>query len=375
MAIETATASRQHGYGPYRRPDPLPRHLDDVTAEWLAGLLANAYPGVGIERMERVEVRNSHTTKMRVAIEWNDAGRAAGLPRHLCLKSNWSDGFDSGDICQLEAQFYRELRSLAPKLPAAQCYYADWDDDGSGRGIAVLEDLVESGGSFGHATQLVGVDGVARALEALATLHAQFWNDPRLAQQSWLPRSMGTFIDTDQIVFMRRYIDANLARESVRKLLPARLNADNALLDRAYAGLNAWANAQPGPFTLVHGDCHIGNTYLYPDGRRIWLDWQLCRVGHAYRDMTYFMTGALTVEERRGAEEALIRHYRDALVATGVAGVPDLDTIRDHYRRWPIYGLQAWLQVEDAWGMGGPAAIERFSAAIEDHGTFDLLAG
>lgn len=359
-------------YGPYGRTRPLPRNLDDVTPQWFDNLLRNAYPDVRVQSMERVEVRNSHTTKLRVAVDYNEAGDKAGLPRHLCLKANWSDGFNSGDICELEARFYHAFGNT-PSLPAAKCYYADWDGDSSGQGIAVLEDLVDSGGTFGHSSNLLGIDGVAKALEALAGLHGCLWNDKRLTEQSMLPRSMGTMIDTDQIAFMRPYINANLARDAILPMLPEAIVADHLLLDRAYAGLNQWVAQQPGPFCLVHGDSHVGNTYVYPDGRRIWVDWQLCRFGHGYRDMTYLMLGALTVDERRSAERSLICHYRDALVATGAQGVPEVDTIFEHYRRWPIYGLQAWLQVDDQWGMGSFPVIERMSRAIEDLDTLALL--
>ncbi|HLS97983.1 MAG: phosphotransferase [Porticoccaceae bacterium] len=361
-------------YGPYGRTQPIPRHLDGVTREWFEGLLANAYPGIGVESLERVAVISTHTTKVRIAVAYNGVGRKAGLPQHLCLKANWSEGFDSGDICELEARFYHNFGQVAG-LPAPRSYYADWDGDGSGRGIVVLEDLVDSGGTFGHSTDLIGIDGVARALEAMAGLHGCLWNDERLMAQSWLPRSMATMIDTDQIAFMRPYIDANLARPEIQELLPKAIVADNTLLDRAYGNFNQWVAAQPGPFCLVHGDSHIGNTYLYPDGRRIWLDWQLCRVGHGYRDMTYLMLGALTVEERRKAEKDLIAHYREALIATGAQGVPGVDTLYEHFRRWPIYGIQAWLQVDDKWGLGAFPVIDRISRAIEDLGTLDLLKG
>src|SRR3546814_5304331 len=73
------------------------------------------------------------------------------------------------DICELEARFYHESANM-PALPAARCYYADWDGDGSGQGVVVLEDLADAGGKFGHSTDVIGIDGVAKALEGLATL-------------------------------------------------------------------------------------------------------------------------------------------------------------------------------------------------------------
>src|SRR3546814_12260691 len=106
---------------------------------------------------------------MRVAVDWNESGKAAGLPRDLCLKSNWSGAFNDVDICALEARFYHYLAGEM-KVPTATCYYADWDDDGRGQGLIVLEDLIAHGGTFGHSTQHPGIDGVAIALGGRAQL-------------------------------------------------------------------------------------------------------------------------------------------------------------------------------------------------------------
>src|SRR3546814_2762592 len=92
---------------------------------------------------------------MRVAVDWNESGKAAGLPRDLCLKSNWSGAFNDVDICALEARFYHYLAGEM-KVPTATCYYADWDDDGRGQGLIVLEDLIAHGGTSGHGTRSEG---------------------------------------------------------------------------------------------------------------------------------------------------------------------------------------------------------------------------
>src|SRR3546814_10173844 len=83
--------ARAGSYGPYGGDVPIPRQLEDVTAEWLGGLMANRYPGLVIEAMETVDLHNSHTTNLRVAVEYNAVGKAAGLPAHLCLKANRSE--------------------------------------------------------------------------------------------------------------------------------------------------------------------------------------------------------------------------------------------------------------------------------------------
>ena len=91
------------GDQPYpARGEPLPRQLDAVTREWLTGMLQHRYPAVVVREMQFIDVRNGHTTKVRLKLDLNEAGREAGIPEYVCLKSNWSEGFDSGDICELE---------------------------------------------------------------------------------------------------------------------------------------------------------------------------------------------------------------------------------------------------------------------------------
>lgn len=57
-------------FGPYGGTEPLPRHLDGVTAEWLGTLLAHRYPGIRLETMPQLQLVNSHTTKLRVEVEY-----------------------------------------------------------------------------------------------------------------------------------------------------------------------------------------------------------------------------------------------------------------------------------------------------------------
>jgi hypothetical protein len=103
------------------------------------------------------------------------------------------------------------------------------------------------------------------------------------------------------------------------------------------------------------------------------LDWQLVRKGQPWRDVTYFMLGSLTIDERRASERDLIRHYREALVANGAKNAPDADGLWSQYRLWPIYGMQSWVANVDAWGQNGLPMVQRFFTAAEDHQTLKLL--
>ena len=354
------------------REGRLPRHLHEVTAPWLTSLLQHRYPGIEVHGVTVVELKNSHTTKLRLALDLNEVGVAAGIPRQVCLKSNWSEGFESGDICELEARFYYLMRDQL-QAPVPGSYYADWDGDGGGRGIVVMEDLGAAEGQFGHSAHHLGVDGVARGLESLAVLHGALWDSPLLPAQSWLQTSMDTPVDTDQLRRNWNYIALNLAKPAYQAFLPRWIYDTPELFAHAFDELADFARTQPGPHCLVHGDSHQGNSFLRANGERVWHDWQLVRQGQPWRDVTYFMLGALTIDERRASAADLIRHYRDALIATGARDVPDQDTAWDHFRRWPVYGMQAWLGNVDQWGQGGLHMVERFVAAAQDLDTMALL--
>ncbi|WP_313053534.1 phosphotransferase [Pseudomonas lopnurensis] len=354
------------------RAGRLPRHLDEITPDWLSSLLRHRYPGIKVESFEVIQVRNGHTTKLRLALELNEAGRAVGIPRHVCLKSNWSEGFESGEICELEARFYQFMRDR-PHTPMADSYFCDWDDDGGGRGVVVMEDLALAPGQFGHSTHHLGVDGVAKGLESLASLHAALWGSAELDAQRWLPVSMEHPIDCDQLLRNYNYMRLNLRKPEYHAFLPGWLYETPELFAQAFDELAAFELRQDSPRCLVHGDSHQGNSFLRDNGERVWLDWQLVRKGRPWRDIAYFMLGALTVEERRASAGELLRHYRETLIGLGADGVLDQDAAWDQLRRWPLYGMQAWLANVDEWGQDGRIMVERFFAAAEDFESIRLL--
>jgi hypothetical protein len=354
------------------RAGKLARHLDEVTPAWLTTMLRYRYPGVTVRDFEVLEVQSTHTTKLRLALDLDEGGRAAGLPERVCLKSNWSDGIKTGDICEREARFYH-LAGGQLDAPLPRTYYADWDGDGGGRGLVVMEDLATAGGRFGHSEDHLGVDGVAAGLESLARLHGALWGRPELDDARMLPRSMDTATDTEQVVRLWNYLALNLEDPVYQAVLPAWAYEQPERLNHLLDELGAYERARPGPFGLVHGDAHQGNSYVRPDGSRIWVDFQLARAGTPWRDVNYFMVGALTVEERRAHERELLDLYRRALVATGAEGVPDLDAAWEDLRRWTAYGMQCWLGNVDRWGQAGVEIVRRFFTAGDDHGTVDLL--
>ena len=97
-----------------------------------------------------------------------------------------------------------------------------------------------------------------------------------------------------------------------------------------------------GDETLLHGDAHVGNTYVLPDGEVGFLDWQVVRRGHWSHDLGYFVVGALTEDDRRAHERELVEEHRWALEVDEVDRPSAADAWL-RYRATPAHGLPLWL--------------------------------
>src|SRR5690606_9436119 len=79
------------------RTEALPWQVSEISADWLTRTLSHRYPGIVAEAMKINQFIDSHTSKLRISVDFNEVGRNAGIPRNLCLKSNWSGDFEDVD--------------------------------------------------------------------------------------------------------------------------------------------------------------------------------------------------------------------------------------------------------------------------------------
>lgn len=96
------------------------------------------------------------------------------------------------------------------------------------------------------------------------------------------------------------------------------------------------------PQTLLHGDPHIGQSYITNQDKMGYADWQIVMQGGWAFDVAYAIVSALTVADRRAWEQELLRFYLDRLHA---AGGPALlfDDAWLGYRQNMIYPYFCWL--------------------------------
>jgi aminoglycoside phosphotransferase (APT) family kinase protein len=97
-----------------------------------------------------------------------------------------------------------------------------------------------------------------------------------------------------------------------------------------------------GGQTLLHGDPHIGNTYVMPDDDVGFLDWQVVRRGNPSIDLGYFLQGACTIADRQSAERPLVEEYCAALELPA-AEQPSVEDVWLRYRASTAHGLTMWL--------------------------------
>jgi Phosphotransferase enzyme family len=310
---------------------PLPLTAEGITAAWLSAGLRTRYPGVVITQVEPVQIIDGIATKVRLRLAYGPRTRRDGLPDQMCVKGGFGAyreylggmGFYSGEV-----RFFNEIAPLY-ELARPASYFGLTQSDPV-QGIVALEDLQARGVAFGRATRPLSVELARAGLDALAALHGQSWGDGR-------PRRLGVeplLSDTTEPI-LRDFFAALPERFAAPRGFAAPVALHEP--DRLRAGFAAYrAGAQRGALCVVHGDAHIGNAYIEPNGRVGFVDWQTVAVGPWVHDVNYFLVSALDVPDRRAHERDLLGHYLNALevrcvrprTGRGVQRLPPGDGLR-----------------------------------------------
>ena len=355
-----------------------PSDLDQLTPDVLTAALSARSPGVVVEQVDIVAAKRCGdgvaSTADRVVVDLTYAqGTGEGLPQRLILKTMLATPHAPAAMYQNEVRFYGELRGeLDIEAPVA---FASHFDEPSGRFGLLLEDLTARGAHFPSAIEPVSLDQVRSLLGHLATLHARFWNSPRFDDDlAWVatPMSGGMFEVFDLIGL--ELIEDQVARNPFKQDLIAPLGRSvPEMWDLLWQVQRRHCAA---PTTLLHGDTHLGNTYLLPGEQGGWLDWQLMMRGSWAHDVVYLMVTALDPEVRRTHERDLLAEYLDRLAAGGVTDAPALDEAFDQCRVAALWGLVIGWLICPPENYGQPiteANISRTVTAVTDYDTIATI--
>ena len=251
-----------------------------------------------------------------------------------------------------------------------RCFEAHWDSDTNAWHL-LLEDLTDT-----HVVATTWplpptTEQCEQILRALARLHAEWWDHPRLGV------SVGAWLDADSIdQHLQRFTDRfrNFADRLGDRLSRERRDLYEQFIDAAPRLLARYHSHQN--MSVVHGDAHVWN-YLLPrnggDDARLF-DWDAWRIGVASGDLAYMMATHWYPDRRRRMERPLLDHYHATLVAHGVRGY-DRRALADDYRLSVL-----WQIMTPVWqsAIGLPPVIwwshiERIMLAIDDLGCREWL--
>ncbi len=309
----------------------LPSAWEAVTPGWMTSALAHEFPGVEVQDV-KVELRDDGTNRRaRLGLSYASGSGPATVfvkaadPEHAAVNARMGGVFNEP----------RLFASGAPlPLDHPQVYFTLIDEPNLDF-IMVMEDVVARGCDPRDATRPMTVEQVANGVRGLARLHSAYWGD-RLRdypQLSWVEpfvawRGMAVGID--------------IGLERAGECVPSEVQG----LTGKQIMRDIWApfigTLAHGASTLLHGDPHIGNTYVLPGHGVGFLDWQVLRTGNSSLDLGYFLQGACTVDDRRAAERDLVEEYYAALELP-VEERPSRDDVWLRYRASTAHGLTMWL--------------------------------
>jgi hypothetical protein len=338
----------------------IPARWEEVTPQWLQQMLAERFPEAAVSGVSLIWESEGNNRRARFKVTYaSGAGpevvfaKAEGPYRQVHASN--------GNLFN-EARMLGSAVSLRVDHPAV---YGVLIDEPGLDWLVLMEDVTARGGDPRDSTRPMTAAQVSLGVQGLARMHAQYWDFSPAAVpglewvQTWEPTE--GFIGA----FRAR---AGQGLERMAGLMPTELagysGEDLVEICARYIGA-----LSQGPLTLLHGDAHIGNTYVLPDDSVGFLDWQVVRRGNWSQDVGYFVQGALTDQDRRACERDILARYLKAL---------DRDVSFDDGWLWycasPAYGLAVWLATLGSDGGAQDFDICRLLAARHARAAVDLDA-
>ncbi|MCY4428368.1 MAG: aminoglycoside phosphotransferase family protein [Halieaceae bacterium] len=334
----------------------IPVYPEDVSAIFLSELVGELRPGVTVEAVDVLAVRgygdadtsHSVSTSTQVSFEVRYGGAAhEELPTRLLAKMPIPNEVECanpelGPLFENEVEFYRRLRPELDGIEAPLGLGGRFDQE-SGRYMLLMEDITVRSPHINSMMDPDNIPGVEAILDTYAKLHARNWCSPRFETDlSWVQGQVEGSMEDMFDRFIRDHVVNELARENYKREFAEEAGATEAGMYFAEKALKR--HHAKLPQTFLHGDGHIGNTYVLPDGTGGLFDFQVCCRGYFMFDVAYLLHTGLSVDMRRRKERDLLAMYLDRLQSHGVRDAPDMVTVWNEYRLMALHSFYlGWL--------------------------------
>lgn len=364
---------------------PVARKLDDVpisaarvTPEWLTAVLCRDAPGAEVLSFETPGGSSGTSERMALRLTYNDVGRDAGLPEALFTKTTTSYRqrmvIGGAGALEGESHFYSVIR---PKSTVeAPLGYWGVVDPSSWRSITVMEDITATkGATFPVPTTPLSQEQVKDLVQNLARLHGELWEDHESLAPLKTPRD---YINgTIDMLDIRKRCEVGMKRAE-DEIPPSLLGESDRLFEATRTALDIATDEMA--HTLLHGDSHVGQTYITADGRMGFADWHATMQGGWAFDFAYLVNSACEPEDRRRWQRGLMELYLERLAEHG-GEAPPFDDAWLAYRQQCFWPYTAWAftigraayQPEMQPVPTCLAIIRRTAAAIDDLDSLEAL--
>lgn len=340
----------------------------NVSLEWMQNVVRGQYPSAELSSFKRVGGTDGTSSRALFALEYTGGSG----PRTVFAKSkgNWLRRvlqYMTGNAF-IEGRLYESRADLRLEHPV---FYYGAVDTRRLNDVIVMEDVSQRGAILNEATTPLSVDAVGNGLQELAKMHSSFWNysADTHPQLNWVQQ----WESTRMFRFLLKF-GCKRGTACLLDWLPESVVSPGPMMM-----VDAWTDYLQsictGPQTLLHGDAHVGNTYLLPDGTLGFYDWGVVRRGHWSFDVGYFIISCLSKEDCRKHAKDLLQVYIDALDIAEAK--PSIDEAWLRFRCSPAYGLAIWVTTGAEDGYQKPeicqALSERFSDAFVELDTLAAL--
>jgi len=344
----------------------IPRTVDDLTPEWCTDALrrpiTSVLPtplGVGVGlvgQLYRLELDGPAGRETVIA-------KLAGPTHESRFVATVLNMYGR------EVGFYSDF-SKRTNVEHPACHFSEHDPETQDT-VLLLEDVSTRGRMFDQITGCSILDAQP-AIRSLAKLHACFWDDASLEDADFLKR----LCDDPYPGAVAFAYDTAWPR--VQEFFPEMIDARVKTFGDEYTEKipALFAKLTDGPLVLSHGDWRLDNLFFTPDDEVIAVDWQLIDRSVGPRDLAYFVTESVNVNDPDDYQTAFATYLAD-LAEHDVR--PDEDWAYEMYRYGTMLGFVYPVVAAGALTIDDPRHLELTGAmfqrcidALEALDAFDL---
>jgi len=302
-----------------------PTRAADIKPEWLNSVAQ----GLDVSKITAVPLTENGLSASveRLNIEIINGDRftliAKTSARHPDTRKTFASYYSR------EVDFYSNIAKLV-NMRVPTCFFAEYNPK-SHEHLILLEDL----GATAIGSTVQGVDSrfVGAYISSIAEFHAQWWEQPGLAELEKVFPPFGYTVGASY---------KELLADGLSLLAPFSNSSTTALALALEPRLQSlWDSQWQSPRTLIQWDAHASNTVRGGTGcdDLVMIDWQNCVVGNGICDIVRFCVLSMEVDERRRHEKGLVAEYVRGLEEHGVS-VEYATCLGDYYKFMPLIFAQ-----------------------------------